>query len=255
MSWSPKFQEDVVETFKQFCSSTDWQDGSDGLTSLQDVLNLWLNTCSDEVIQLTGNDPDTWREAVLIVIDAYGKDASILNYAPSTLDYAMAGIPLPEGPTLLHRKRRVERILGFEEWVPIFSTDAGTGRSRLVVASSPQCTVRPSCPIHPCPPPSEAGVSRPRHFPNRSQTSALFHPKGLTWDFMHLWDARGMFGASLLHGVFSYGRSRWGSARNSIHPSHLRTQQCEGDINVARTGRNRPRLGCLRRRAYPAVRT
>jgi hypothetical protein len=105
MSWSRTFQEDIVYYFREFCEKFYW-DESSGLTytSLDEFMNEWLHSSTEKVLQLTGNDPNTWHEAVLIVIDAYGKDPSILNFKG---DKEQGNPP---------QERRVERILDFEEW-------------------------------------------------------------------------------------------------------------------------------------------
>ena len=105
MSWSRTFQEDIAYAFGEFCGSLEWQESLYGkLVSRQQLINEWLHGATEEVIQLTGGDPDTWLEAVLIIIDAYGKDPAIISYRSSG----------PDGPSPC--ERQVERILDFEEW-------------------------------------------------------------------------------------------------------------------------------------------
>lgn len=126
MTWSSPYHEDIVESFTSFCQERFYDEvtpeADEFFTSLGDYIAVWLYF--DEGAKWTSGSFTGWLEAILIIIDAYGKDPSIIDY---------------KGGGLISRKdqppktRRVERILDLEEWGADF-VDEHIYRSRATGA-------------------------------------------------------------------------------------------------------------------------
>lgn len=115
MVWSPEFDGDIRYSFTSFCQERLEPDDSfwgGRHDSLLGYINAWLR--QDEGIRWTGGDYTAYLHAILIIIDLYDKDPSILHYKGPASGYLAAERagrrhPPPE-------ERRVQRILDLEDW-------------------------------------------------------------------------------------------------------------------------------------------
>ena len=104
MAWSPTFGRDIVEAFRDFCERHFVDPDQWDADSLGTYIEHWFHQGTDEIIRLTGGNFTAWLEAVLIIIDAYGKDPSIIDFTGDNVK-----VHLPS-------ERRVKRMLALEEW-------------------------------------------------------------------------------------------------------------------------------------------
>lgn len=108
MVWSPEFDEDIRYSFTAFCQErlqpddAAWGGRHD---SLLGYINAWLR--DDEGIRWTGGDYTAYLHAILIIIDLYDKNPSILDYKE-----AVPARELDHPP----EERRVRRILDLDNW-------------------------------------------------------------------------------------------------------------------------------------------
>lgn len=116
MAWSRSYHEDIVESFTSFCQERFYDsvvpEADEYFRSLGHFIDAWLRF--DEGAKWTGGEFTAWLEAVLIIIDAYGKDPSIIDYHGGGLVTQNDQAP---------RTRRVERVLDLEEWGADFLDD------------------------------------------------------------------------------------------------------------------------------------
>ncbi|GAB3428641.1 hypothetical protein [Flindersiella endophytica] len=82
MSWSSTFTNDIVLSFTMFCQDrfppSGWMEGSGRPNSLLEYIGAWL--FADEGARITCGSYEAYLQAILIIIDAYDKDPSIINF-------------------------------------------------------------------------------------------------------------------------------------------------------------------------------
>lgn len=105
MAWSPAFREDVVDYFGKYCERSFNEFDRRGRTrSLDEFISGWLFEDTEVVAMVTGGSFTTWLEVVLIIIDEYGKNPSILDFKGNTWS---DDLPC---------ERRVKHILMLKDW-------------------------------------------------------------------------------------------------------------------------------------------
>jgi hypothetical protein len=118
MAWGPGFSGDIVEGFRIFCEGyyiDPSEDGIDELT-LGNYIGAWLADDPESAIRTTGRDFTAWLEAVIILIDAYEKDPSIIDYKGNELWENNPNHERAHPP----QERRVTRMLDLKEWGAAF---------------------------------------------------------------------------------------------------------------------------------------